>query len=223
MLDSEVTLNTLLKAWETLHHGTAPPEQPIKLLTEGSCIAYIEDSWGPMVPYPSVAHGDGRRNYGYRRVKGNKDAVASIPEVRDALEFRDFLLSVNSENSLIESVGCDIGYFAVNDNTIVKSRLGSYTDIICSNYDANRNPVNLLYLASIFMKSVEESEKWWSKVEIGIQKLRGLYNTESPWGVILRVSGNGRTDEEARRSWGVSLRKLSDSVGEINASRLKVS
>lgn len=221
MSDRERILKNLFAEWETLEEINFPPSEAKKLLTEGECIVYIEDTWGPAIPYPNVDHVNGEINHGYRQVKGDFDAVSSIPEVSDFPEYRDFLKAINSEDSVIESVGCEKSFFPVTNHPLIKTQLGSYTDIIFSDLALNSNPKNILYLASVFVQSLNGSSAWWSKAELGIQRLRGLYECPKPWGLMLKVQGYGRTSEEARACWAISLNKLAESVMNIEINEIK--
>jgi len=221
MLSQEEIFEKLVDSWRSLSESNFPPQEPIKLLEYDQSIVYIEESWGPAVPYPAVDHRDGDKNHGYRHVKGNEKAVASIPEVEGFPEYRDFLMALNSSDSPIESVGCEKGFFPVSNHPDIKSQLGSYTDIVFSDFESNANPENLLYLASGFVKAVEGSGQWWSRIELGLQRLRLLYSVKEPWGLMVRIQGYGRSEEEARSAWGVSLDKLVESVKNIEAKNVK--
>lgn len=221
MLSQEEIFEKLVNSWRSLNESNFPPREPIKLLEYDQSIVYIEESWGPAVPYPAVDRRGGEKNHGYRRVKGNDEAVALIPEVEGFPEYRDFLTALNSIDSPVESVGCEKGFFPVSNNPDIKSQLGSYTDIIFSDFNSNSSPENLLYLASVFVKAIEGSGQWWSKIELGLQRLKLLYRVKEPWGLIVRIQGYGRSEEEARSTWGVSLDKLTGSIKNIEAKNVK--
>jgi hypothetical protein len=137
MLKREEIFKELINSWRSLKETSFPSKEAIKLLEYDQCIVYVEDSWGPAVPYPSVNRDDGGRNNGYRRVKGDDDLIAKIPEVEGFPEYRDFLKATNASDSPIESVGCEKCFFPVEDHPAIKSQLGSYTDIVFSDFDAN--------------------------------------------------------------------------------------
>jgi len=219
MKNHEVIRKELIEKWESLNIGDTPPEEAIVLASDDDCTVYVDDRWGPAVPYPPVDHGDGQINYGYRRVKGDDDAIKSIPEIKDTPEYEDLLLAINSTNSPIESVGCEKGVFPVNDHATIKVNIGSYTDVIFSDYELNREPKNMLCLASLFIEALNGSAGWWSQAEVGIQKLKGLYSCHNSWCLLLRVNGFGRTEDEARMTWATSLKKLSAAIKKIEADR----
>lgn len=215
MRDGGVILEELVDKWQALPVSDGPPKTPLKLLTEEECTIYVEDGWGPAVPYPAVDHGNGQRNYGYRRVKGDNAAIESIPEAAHCPEYQAFLREINSTDSPIESVGCEKSFFPVSDQPTINVKLGSYTDIIFSDFKLNSDPKNILYLASLFAVTLNGSAAWWSGAEMGIQRLRALYRCHKPWGLLLRVLGYGRTEGEARKTWAKSLDRLSGAVKNI--------
>lgn len=221
MLSQEEVFEKLVDSWRSLSESNYPPREPIKLLEYDQSIVYIEKSWGPAVPYPAVDHHDGDKNHGYRRVKGNEEAIASIPEVEGFPEYRDFLIALNSSDSPVESVGCEKGFFPVSDHPDIKIQLGSYTDMVFSDFELNASPENLLYLASVFVKAMEGSGQWWSKTELGLQRLRLLYGVKEPWGLMVKIQGYGQSEEEARSTWGVSLDKLAESIKNIEEKNVK--
>lgn len=220
MRDRKHILENLLIEWDTLKELDSPPSEAKKLLAEGECVVYVEDTWGPAVPYPPIRHSNGELNHGYRRVKSDLEAINAIPEVQDFPEYRDFLKSINSADSVIESVGCEKSFFPINNHPAIKAQLGSYTDIVFSDHALNNNPRNVLYLASVFVESLKGSSDWWSSAELGIQRLRGLYEQPKPWGLMLRVQGYGHTREEARACWAISLNKLAASVATIRLDEM---
>lgn len=212
MRDREQLIEALINEWEALNVESFLPKESIKLISEEECVVYLENSWGPAVPYPAVDHGNGEQNHGYRRVKDDLDAINFIPEAQGWPEYESFLRNINSKESAIESVGCEKSFFPVNNHPAIKVKIGSYTDIIFSDFALNNDPKNILSLAATFAVALNGSATWWSSAELGIQRLKLLYEQKTPWSLMLRISGHGRTEEEARKTWAMSLEKISESV-----------
>jgi hypothetical protein len=101
----------LLGAFRPYRGLSGPPGRPIQLCAEHGRGIWIDGAWGPAVPYPAVDHEDGTRNHGYLRIKGLDHSLLTIPEATDWPELQDLLRAVNTEDSPIESVGCEKGYF----------------------------------------------------------------------------------------------------------------
>jgi hypothetical protein len=175
----------------------------------------ISNKSGPAVPYPKVDHGDGSRNYGYRRVKGNPDAIRAIPEVVDWPELEHFLIAVNQAASPIESVGCERSFSPLEASGNASVRLGSYVDLIFTELALNEHPENLLLLASHLVTATQGCEKWWADIEIELERYRGIAGANAPWGLMLRIGNAGRNQEEARKFWGESLKRLGNAVAKL--------
>lgn len=205
----------LLSQWEA-HRGLRnPPAEPIKLWCSGGRSVWIDNSWGPAVPYGPVDHGGGQQNYGYVRIKGEAEAVRRIPEAVGWPELGEFLAAVNAVESPIETVGCEKGFFPVEERGEPTVKLGSYVDVIFTDAALNDCPKNTLLLASHLLRAVEGCERWWSEVESNLQRFRGVVGAVAPWGLFLRVTGYGRNQEEARRLWGVTLGRLGSVVASL--------
>src|SRR6266705_3025691 len=165
-------LDELLDAWATHKPAASPPVGPIRLWTDQTRVVYIEDKWGPAVPYPAAAtRKDGSRNYGYVRLKASPEGIGGIPEVQGWPELQRFLEIVNAPLSPIESLGCEKGFFPIEgEDTMVK--LGSYVDVVFSEPSLVGEPANLLRLAAVLMNSVVGCEQWWGSVVLGLRRLR---------------------------------------------------
>ena len=205
----------VLAQWESHKGITSPPREPIRLWSSNDGVLYIEDSWGPAVPYPPVDHSDGAKNHGYIRLKGNARVVNQLPEAQGWKDFQEFLLAINADDSPIESVGCEKGYFLVEDIGAATVKLGSYVDVIFTDVPMNEQPEKLLLLATHLMESVKGCHQWWGAVEIGLQRLRVLYGSTAPWGLMIRLCNYGRSEEEARRFWGETLVRMGKAISNL--------
>ncbi|KWC91621.1 hypothetical protein WL56_05660 [Burkholderia cepacia] len=135
-----------------------------------------------------------------------------LPEVQGYPELAEFLRSINAASSTIESVGCE--KWSREDVSEQQKfwTMSCYVDVIFSDLSANEEPQNLLRLATRLAASMEGCESWWASLELGLQRLRAMAGGECPWGLLIRVSANGRTEDEARRLWGHSLGQLQDAL-----------
>jgi hypothetical protein len=62
---------------------------------------------GKSIPYGSGNRPDGSTNHGYKRLKGNVDLAASIPEAQEMDYLHDALVRLNDPNTAFFSVGCE--------------------------------------------------------------------------------------------------------------------
>lgn len=202
-----VIFEELLLQWKPHQSLTRPPVESIKLWGSGGCGVWVSNEWGPAVPYPPVDHRDGTQNNGYFRLKDNLDAVAQIKEVQGWPELQTFLEVVNACESPVESVGCEKSYFP-GEAEGPPVKLGSYIDVVFTDAVLNDRPENLLLLASHLVQSIKECEKWWADVSFVLQRNRGLVGAKTPWGLMLQIKNYGRSEDEARKLWGVTLSRL---------------
>lgn len=217
MLESESpnVMAQVLAKWEPHRGLTTPPTEPIMLSVRESVTIYVENTWGPVIPYPPIDHADGAQNHGYHRVKGNPAAIAQIPETHEWPELRQILDFFNAPASPIETVGCEKGFFAVENRGDAKIQLGSYIDVIFTDVRLNEHPEKLLALAVHFATAVEGCQHWWAAVQFGLQRFRHIPGAQRPWGLMVRICNYGRSEEEARKFWGESIRRINVAAAKL--------
>lgn len=209
----EVALfDELLLQWQAHKHLTSPPPEPIMLWSSEGRYIFLDNEWGPPIPYPPIDHQDGHENSGYMDLKADPEAVSLVPEVDGWPELAQFLITINAAASPLESVGCEKGYFPTEVDGKPAIRLGSYIDVIFTDAALNDGAENLLLLASRLAQAVEGCEQWWAQVEISLNRFKYVAEADLPWGLMIRVSNCGRTEEEAREFWSETLRRLGDAI-----------
>ena len=218
VLRSVVMLDELLKHWEPYRNLPAPPAKAIQLWVKDSRIIYIDDRSGPAVPYPAIDRHDGSRNHGYVRLKENFRTIGKVPEVQGWPELQKFLETVNAPDSPIERLGCEKCYFPLEGRGAAKVSLGSYVDVAFSDTTVTEKPENFLRLAVPLVNAVEGCERSWGQVELGLQPLRYFFGSTTAWNLLIRVTNQGRTEEEARRFWGESIRRMGDAIAKLPAN-----
>ena len=197
----------VLSRWDAFRQLTAPPAERTQLWSEGGRGVWLDNSWGPAVPYPPVRHDDGTQNYGYIRVKNAPELLSTIPEVLDFPELATFLATINSTESPIESVGCEKSFFRSETKGAPPVYLGSYVDVLFTEAKLNESAENAIHVAGHLLHAVEGCEKWWTNVSMVLQRFRCV-----PWGLELHIAAHGRDEAEARRLWGVTLDRLGKAV-----------
>jgi hypothetical protein len=194
--------------------GHSRPHDAIVLATRGTRTIYIEDGWGPAIPYRAITHEDGTRNHGYQPVKGNREAIEAIPEVQGYPELTDFLIAINASGTPIESVGCEkLREDASHEQQTIVS-VSCYVDVIFSDLPANDDPHRHLQLAAGLAAALEGCEQWWTNLELGLQRLRALPGTVAPWGLLVRVHSAGPTEDQAKQMWRHSLQCLARAIAQ---------
>jgi len=113
-------------------------------------------------------------------------------------------------------MGCEKHYFDVDyPETQIKFRLGSYVDVIYSNFELNFEPENLLRLAAPLVASLKGCNLWWSDIELELEMLKHLHGNRGAWGLMLVVGGYGRDQDEAEKFWNVSLDRLRSTISAL--------
>jgi hypothetical protein len=205
-------IEELISQWDAYRGLTSPPPEPVRLWSEGGCGVWIDNAWGPAVPYGPVDHGNGRQNYGYVRIKDATEPLGRVPETTGFPEFAAFLMIVNSPDSPIESVGCEKSFFPGDVEGGPPVKLGSYIDVMFTDALLNDSAENALQLADHLLQAIQGCERWWADVSTVLQRFRFVPGAVAPWGLMLRVSAYGRDEAEARKLWGVTLDRLGKAV-----------
>jgi hypothetical protein len=212
---SAAILDSALTAWNAVASPfEIPPAVPIKLWQQETRTIYVENGWGPPVPYHAQCHDHGQ-NHGYRPVKGDREAVLAIPEVVAWPELAPLALAINDERSPVETVGCEAHFFPNAGDETDSCFFGSYVGLIFTDQGLNSDPKLLLAIASHLAAAMDGCEKWWCCVELGLERLKGLPGVTLPWGLQIKVTNRGRSEQEARKYWGHSLARVGDAVSSL--------
>lgn len=206
------TIAELLNAWKAHEGLAAPPPKAIKLHESESVTVYVDNTWGPPLGYGAIDHRDGHKNHGYIRIKGDPAGASRIPEAQGWPEIAEFINLANA--GPLETVGCEKHFFpeTIGNATI---RLGSYFNLIFSDFQLNDDPKNHLVLAAALSQPVKKCCDWWGSVEIALERMKYIPHTQSPWGTMLRVSNRGRNEAEARKLWGITLQRLGGTFSRL--------
>jgi hypothetical protein len=205
----------LLSKWTPYRELKCPPVERVRLWAERGCGVWVDNAWGPAVPYPAARHENGSENYGYVRIKGNSELASKIRETFDFPELATFLAIVNTAESPIESVGCEKSFSKTDGGGTPPVELGSYIDLLFTDMKLNDFGENTIRLACHFLQRVEGCERWWTSVSMVLQRFRGVPGTVLPWGLMLHVTAYGRDEAEARRFWGATLGRLGKAVQSL--------
>jgi hypothetical protein len=214
---SAAILDSALAAWNAVASlFEKPPAVPIKLWQHKARTIYVENGWGPPVPYPAVARFDGRgQNHGYRPVKGNREATLAIPEVVEWPELAPLALAINDAQPPVETVGCEAHFFPNAGDETDPCSFGSYVGLIFTDRRLNSDPKPLLAIAAHLAAAMDGCEKWWCCMELGLERLKGLLGVSLPWGLQIKVTNRGRSEQETRKHWGHSLARVGDAVSSL--------
>ena len=211
----QTALNHARARWEAVQPLELPPPVDVVLWQHGAGTIYLSGSLGPAVPYGPVPRTDGHSNYGYRKLKGNLAALPAIPELLEWPEYAGLVRAVNEDSCCVESVGCDVRFFPVEDPPTIKVQIASYVDLVFSDPNRAQDLESQFLLAAKFIGGLDGSEHWLSSVGAGIQRLRHFPGTTAPLGVRLRLASHGRTEREARKYFAASLARAIEVAGKL--------
>jgi hypothetical protein len=162
----------------------------------------------------------------YVDLKRHPELMALIEEAKQFPELGEFLRTLNSPRSLVETAKCDA--WATSELSPEEEiynashKFASYVDVVLSNADARlslptheqfaRKLVALLQRAPETPSAAEACvRRCYFAEEGGVRE--GYYCT-------LYVSGYGNDGVGARRSWGVALKLVGNAVVQLSAREI---
>jgi hypothetical protein len=175
----------------------------------------------PVLDFPWT---DPSGNFAYVDLKRHPDLLATIPEAEAFPDLRDFLRSVNSSRTAVETAKCDAWataeFSAEEEIYNAAHKFASYVDVVFSGTDARvsmprheefaKNLVALLRRAPETPASVEISvRRCYFAADDGGPVWEGFYFT-------LYVSGYGDDEDGALRNWGVALKLVGNAMIQLS-------
>jgi hypothetical protein len=164
---------------------------------------------GKAIPYGGGDRSTGSTNHGYKRLKGNPNLFASIPEAQDTDALMSALVRINDPQTAFFSIGCE-----KSCNTHEKGLW------VRGYFELAFNYVELVADAQNYFKLFFEFNRFRPQVETFLPKSRYEFELEGAEfldgpavGFTLSVwitTTLFTTREEAMREWGDSLRSLVD-------------
>jgi len=159
----------------------------------------------------------------YVDLKRRPESMASIEEAEKFPELREFLRTLNSPRSMVETAKCDawatteLG--AEEEIYDAPNKFASYVDVVFSDLDARlslpaheqfaRKLVGLLRRAPETPSAAEVCvRRCYFAAESGVRE--GFYCT-------LYVSGYGNDGASARRNWEVALKLMGNAIVQLSA------
>jgi len=151
------------------------------------------------------------------------ELIAQIEEAQTFLELQEFLRTLNSARSMVETAKCDA--WATAELTAEEEihdasyKFASYVDVVSSNTEMRvslaahehfaRRLVELLRRAPEIPSAAEACVRRCYLVDEGVRE--GFYCT-------LYVSGYGNDEVTARRNWGVGLKLMGNAIMQLSGA-----
>ncbi len=170
------------------------------------------------LPWASPA--DGPRYYDLKR---NPDLLEQIEEATRVAELRDFLISVNSPSSILESAKCDTWSTSeINPEEEIFNlpwKFGSYVDLLFSSHAARfsfEQHETLLKQITGLLQRVPEIP---GAAEFLLR--RCFYSEQDAiregYYVTFYLSGFGEDQGKARQQWGIALKLVTGAVAQLSS------
>jgi hypothetical protein len=155
----------------------------------------------------------------YVDLKRHPEQIESVPEVLLYPELADFLRTVNSRISSVESAKCDA--WATQELSVAEEIYGathkfaSYVDLVFTKQDERTSLATHEQFARNLVGLLGKAPDALSAIEIAIRRCYfqhgdGLYFTAY-------VSGYGTDDSQSRRHWAVALGLVANALLQLSA------
>ncbi|HST09819.1 MAG TPA: hypothetical protein VLL05_05555 [Terriglobales bacterium] len=168
---------------------------------------------------PWATPGGGPRYYDLKR---DHDAIEYIEEAARAIELREFLISVNSKASLLESAKCD-AWSSTEINPEEKIfdlpwKFGSYVDLLFSEqeprFSFEQHEKLLKELTGLLKRAPEIPDS----VEFLLRRCFFHENDDVREGyhITFYLFGYGKHEAEARLQWGIGLKLVTAAISQLS-------
>jgi hypothetical protein len=176
---------------------------------------YRTTEWGPPVPYPAMPREDSM-NYGFMDLRDHPERVEHIPEAQQSAGLQQILRVLNRVGSSLMSLGCE---YRLNSKDDARDGYAcyfhSYTDLTYRDPVSNSSEDQLIGLAERFLREIVPREDTVFGFELGIQRMKGFFGARVAYNLSLGISGYGRTEEEASRSYEAGVQASAAALAKI--------
>ncbi len=160
----------------------------------------------------------------YVDLKRHPELMASIEEAAQFPELREFLRTLNSPRSMVETAKCDA--WATSELSpeeeiySASHKFASYVDVVFSNADARLSLSAHEQFARKLVALLRRAPEIRSGAEVCVRRCyfaedggvrEGCYGT-------LYVSGYGNDEASARLNWGVALKLVGNAIAQLSAA-----
>lgn len=157
----------------------------------------------------------------YVDLKRQPELIAQIEEAAKFPELGEFLRTVNSARSLLESAKCDAWTtteLSAEENIYCAShKFASYVDLVFSDIDRRRSFSFHENFARRLTELLRRAPDILSSVDVCVRRCffgdagEGFYFT-------VYASGYGNDDADARKNWGVALKMAGSAMSQLSLS-----
>jgi hypothetical protein len=174
----------------------------------------------PVLDFPWT---DPEGKLAYFDLKREPELVAKVEEAEEYPELAEFLKSVNSARSVVESAKCDAWEtteLSVEEEIFGASqKLGSYVDLVFSEVGWRRSLMRHEEFAKNLTELMRRVPEIGAGVEICIRRCFFNESGEVREGCYFTIylSGYGSDAVVARRNWGIALKLVANAMVQLSA------
>jgi hypothetical protein len=177
----------------------------------------------PVLDFPWT---DPEGKFGYHDVKRHPEFLARVPEANQFSELGDFLRTVNSSRSMVESVKCDAWTTdELNPEEEIYGaslKFASYVDLVFTCADHRNSFPSHARFAKKLVELLRQAPETASSVEVCVRRAYFVGELESAEGCYFTVYVNGYENdpERARLQWEIGLKLVANAVLQLSAAEL---
>lgn len=162
----------------------------------------------------------------YFDLKRNLELLAGVPEATEYSELAEFLRTVNSPLSMVESAKCDAwGTEELSPEEEIfgaSHKFVSYVDLVMSRVEDRQSFPFHEFFAKKLVELLRRTPETPSVVEVCVRRCQFGENGENCEGYYctVYVSGYGDDPARARLNWEIGLRLVAGAVLQLSAAGL---
>ncbi|MBZ5549561.1 MAG: hypothetical protein LAO22_16650 [Acidobacteriia bacterium] len=173
----------------------------------------------PVLDFPWT---DASGRLAYFDLKRHPELLAQVEETRDLPELAEFLRSVNSARSVVESAKCDV--WTTMELTPEEKIFGashkfaSYVDLVLSNADQRHSFPEHLQFAKRLAALLRSAPETSSSAEVCVRRCFLSEGGEAREGFYFTVYVNGYENDEAvaRQNWAIGMKLVGNAIVQLS-------
>ncbi len=159
----------------------------------------------------------------YVDLKGHPELLPRIPEAQQHPELAEFLRHVNSPRSPFASAKCDV--WATDQLTVEEEvfrathKFAGYVDLVFSDITVRCSFSSHEQFARRLLALLRRAPEISSSLEVCLRRCFFAYEAERREGFYftLYVIGYGEDEAQARKSWAIGLKLVSNALAQLSA------
>lgn len=177
-------------------------------------------------PTLAVPWADPEGKFAYYDLRKNPAAIGELPEAKAYSALSEFLTTLNSASSKLQSVKCDAWFteeLSEEDEVFdAKGKFGSYVDVIFHSADSQASFASHEEFAAKLIELLKRAPEIQGSAEVIVRR---AHFEDSPHHIregcyfTIYVFGFGDDEPEARQAWGIALRLVGHAILQISAGR----